>query len=274
MIAASPRTLGTMTDDRLFDRAAKRQIERKPRFNLGWSTLTGSLGFTPSAGESFTIIRSTAPIVGTFQGLAEGASVTFGGVPFTIGYAADGGDAVVLTSTATTTLAATITTLASSANPVTSGQPVTFTATVAAPSGAGTPTGSVCFQEGSTVLGTGTLDSSGRATFTTTALALGSDAITAVYTPTGNFRGRSSMALRQVVNAAPLAATATKVTSSDDASTLGQAVTFMAVVTSSAAGTPTGTVTWFSRQRLSRPLTWRNLVLDPPWPKASHDSET
>jgi len=43
------------------------------------------------------------------------------------------------------------------------GQPVTFTATVAAKSpGAGTPTGTVTFKDGSSTLGTGTLNSSAR----------------------------------------------------------------------------------------------------------------
>jgi hypothetical protein len=121
---------------------------------------------------------------------------------------------------------------------------VTFTPTVAGQSGAGTPSGSVIFEEGSTTLGTGTLDSSGQTSFTTTTLAPGSEAITAVYTPTGNFQGSSSTTLTQIVNAPALAATATQVTSSADPSTVGQSVTFTAVVTSSASGTPTGTVSF------------------------------
>ena len=40
--------------------------------------LNASLGFTPANGEQFTIIKSTAPIVGTFHGLPEGASLTIG----------------------------------------------------------------------------------------------------------------------------------------------------------------------------------------------------
>ena len=56
---------------------------------LGGSTLGRSLGFTPGPGESFTIVASTAPIVGIFSGLAEGASLTISGVPFTISYLND-----------------------------------------------------------------------------------------------------------------------------------------------------------------------------------------
>jgi autotransporter-associated beta strand protein len=82
--------------------------------NLGGSILSSSLGFTPTNGETFTIIQSTAPIVGTFNGLAEGASLTIGAVPFQISYAGGGGDDVVLTQSAS--LLATTTTVVSSEN--------------------------------------------------------------------------------------------------------------------------------------------------------------
>ncbi|MFI5454980.1 MAG: beta strand repeat-containing protein [Isosphaerales bacterium] len=85
-VALNGATAGTVYD----------QLNAAGSVNLGGSTLTGSLGFTPAAGETFTIIKSTAPIVGTFKGLPEGASVTIGGVAFRISYAA-AGDAVVLT---------------------------------------------------------------------------------------------------------------------------------------------------------------------------------
>ena len=76
----------------------------------------------------------------------------------------------------------TATSLASSANPSKFGQSVTFTATVARiPAGSGTPTGTVTFKEGATTLGTGTLNGSGVATFTTSTLSVGSHSITAEY---------------------------------------------------------------------------------------------
>jgi hypothetical protein len=77
---------------------------------------------------------------------------------------------------------------------------VTFTATVnALAPGAGTPSGTVTFKDGTTVLGTGAL-SSGQATFSTNALAVGSHSITAVYTADANFNGSTSAALVQKVN--------------------------------------------------------------------------
>lgn len=100
--------------------------------------------------------------------------------------------------------APTTTTLASSANPSVSGQSVTFTATVST-AGANSPTGTVQFFDGSTLLGTGTLGTANgvtTATFTTTTLAVGTDPITAVYGGDGNDMGSTSAVLSQVVDAA------------------------------------------------------------------------
>ncbi|HZD95342.1 MAG TPA: Ig-like domain-containing protein, partial [Candidatus Sulfotelmatobacter sp.] len=51
------------------------------------------------------------------------------------------------------------------------GQNVIFTATVNKGTGVNVPTGTVTFEEGATVLGTGSVDSTGKATFQTTSLA-------------------------------------------------------------------------------------------------------
>ena len=64
--------------------------------NLNGSTLDPSLGFSPS-GETFTIIRSTAPITGTFHGLSEGGTLLINGRLFKISYAAGNGHNVALT---------------------------------------------------------------------------------------------------------------------------------------------------------------------------------
>jgi hypothetical protein len=118
-----------------------------------------------------------------------------------------GGDTNFNTSTSSTlsqvvNKASTTTTVTSSANPSVYGQSVMFTATVAAVSpGAGTPTGTVTFKDGSTVLGTGTL-SGGVATYTTSTLALGTHSITVVYGGDTNFASSTSGALSQVVNQA------------------------------------------------------------------------
>jgi hypothetical protein len=137
----------------------------------------------------------------------------------------------------------TTTALVSSANPSAFGQGVTFTATVSAnTSGSGTPGGTVTFLDGSTALGTGTL-SGGVATFTTTALAVGSHSVTAVYGGDANHATSTSGALSQAVNPD---GTTTALASSADPSASGQSVTFTATVSASSpgAGTPSGTVTF------------------------------
>src|SRR2546430_8399150 len=103
----------------------------------------------------------------------------------------------------------------------------------------GTPTGTVTFQDGASALGTGTL-SGGTATFITSGLTAGTHSITAIYSGDANFAGSTSPALMQTVNKA---ANSTSVASSNNPSNFGTAVTFTAT-TSSATGTPTGTVTF------------------------------
>ena len=94
-------------------------------------------------------------------------------------------------------LQSTATSTSSSANPSTFGQPVTFVATVSM--SGGTPSGTVTFRNGTTTLGTGTLNGAGQATFTTSSLTVGSHSITAVYGGSGSFTASTSAALIQVV---------------------------------------------------------------------------
>ena len=141
--------------------------------------------------------------------------------------------------------ASSTTSVASSANPSVFGQSVTFTATVSAVApGAGTPTGSVIFQDGGTPLVTNNL-SSGQATFASSSLSVGSHSITAIYAGDSNFSGSDNAGspLSQTVNAA---STTTTVASSANPSVSGQSVTFTATVsvTAPGSGTPTGTVTF------------------------------
>jgi hypothetical protein len=75
---------------------------------------------------------------------------------------------------------------------------VILTATVSS-TGGGTPSGTVAFQEGSTVLGTSTL-SDGAATHSATSLRAGDHTITAVYSGDANFQGSISPVLTQTVN--------------------------------------------------------------------------
>jgi hypothetical protein len=142
--------------------------------------------------------------------------------------------------------AATSVTLLSSASPSTAGDSVTFTATVSNNSpGSIAPTGTVNFLEGANVLGSVSIDSTGVAKFTTSALATGPHTITATYAGDTNFTGSTSDPLTQTVNASQpvIAATNTAVASSANPSVTGQSISFAAaVVSANGVGTPTGTV--------------------------------
>jgi uncharacterized repeat protein (TIGR01451 family) len=170
------------------------------------------------------------------------STLTLGSHTLTAEY---GGDTTFLSSTSDALTQgvnpAAIVTLVGPSGTITYPQSVTFSATVAAASGSDTPTGSVTFKDGSTVLGTPqALDDNGMATFTATTLGAGTHAITATYSGDDNF----SMALSNTVNQViAKAASSTSVGLSPSSSTYGQSVTVTATVTSS-AGTPSGTVTF------------------------------
>jgi Bacterial Ig-like domain (group 3) len=96
-------------------------------------------------------------------------------------------------------------TLTSSVNPSIFGQSITFAARVANTSGSAistaTPTGSVQFMDGASVIGAlQVVSGQGTATLITNGLAVGTHPITAVYTNIdGNFGGSTSSSLSQVV---------------------------------------------------------------------------
>ena len=135
--------------------------------------------------------------------------------------------------------ATTTTSISSNHNPSTAGQSVTLTATFTRSSNTGSRTGgTMIFFDGDVILGTATTNSSGRATFATSALTVGSHSITAVYVGTTFYSGSTSATLTQNVNKI---ATTTTVKTSGSPSVVGATVTFTATVTPSAA---TGTVTF------------------------------
>lgn len=101
--------------------------------------------------------------------------------------------------TVTVALIPTTTTLMTSAANANLGTSITFTATVS--SGAGTPGGNVTFMNGSNTLGTGTLNGSGVATYTTSSLAAGSYSITADYGGSSTYAASTSAAVAQTITA-------------------------------------------------------------------------
>jgi hypothetical protein len=203
------------------------------------ATVTGLVG-TPTGSVNF---RDGATTIGSGT-LNGGGQATFTTSALAVGThlmtAVYGGDASYLSSISVplpqlVTASTASTTLASSNNPSSLGAPVTFTATVSP--GA---TGTVTFRDGGSTIGSATLNGSGQAALTTSALAIGSHSMTAAYSGDANFFASTSPALTQSV---VQSASTTALTSSANPSPVGAAVTFTATVTGS-GGTPTGSVTF------------------------------
>ena len=134
--------------------------------------------------------------------------------------------AVIETLESRVVLTATMTSITALPNPSAFGAPVTLTATVASVNPVdGTPTGSVSFMDGTTLLGTATLNGSGVGVFATTAqqLAVGTHPLTAEYPATSTFDASGSAPLSQVVNRV---STTTVLSSSLNPSAFGVPVTF------------------------------------------------
>jgi Bacterial Ig-like domain (group 3)/MBG domain (YGX type) len=161
-------------------------------------TVTGAVG-SDSFTESFTTTAATNSNVGGYPI-----------VPSVTGTNLANYNVTIVNGTLTVTAAATTTALSGPGSAV-YGANVTLTATVT--STAGTPAGTVTFHSGNTTLGTGTLNGSGVATLGTTALAGGSDSVTASYAALGNFGASTSTATTITVTAATQTITFPAITS-------------------------------------------------------------
>ena len=107
---------------------------------------------------------------------------------------------------------------------------MTFTATVTASS---TPSGSVTFYDGTTALGTGTLNGSGVATYSTSSLGVGAHSITASYAGNSTFAASTSGAATVTVTTSATHSQPPLHSRSATSITTGQSVTFTATVTAS-----------------------------------------
>jgi len=202
---------------------------------------------TPAGTVTFSDGASTvgsAPLDNTGTASLPVSSLTVGSHSITANYS---GDSNFLGSSAaasqTVNKSPTTMSVNSAPNPSVYGQAVTFTAIVAASGGgAGTPSGTVMFNDGASTLGSASLDTSGTAVLTVNSLTAGSHNITASYTGDASFLA-STATVSQTVNKSP---TTTNVSSAPNPSLYGQAVTFTAIVAASSGGlgTPSGTVTF------------------------------
>jgi hypothetical protein len=206
-------------------------------------------GVTPSGNVSLkndgtTIASGTLDNTGRV--VLTVSSLPVGGNSLVAQYAGDGNYSGANSSPLIQTVnkSSTATAIALNPNPSVFGQSVTLTATVsAAGGGAGIPSGTVNFTDGSTVIATVPLDGTGKAATTTSSLSVGSHPITASYAGDGNFLASTSPAGTQVVNKSP---TTTAVAVAPGSSVFGQTVTLTAnvVASSGGAGTPSGAVTF------------------------------
>jgi hypothetical protein len=230
--------------------------------NTTTTTLTSS-GSPSSVGQAVTF---TATVTSTSGSIPNGETVTFydgatelgtgttasGAAQFITSSLAAGGHSMTAAYSGDASFQAstskilsqvvnknnTTTVVVPSVDPAAYGQPVTFTATVT--SAGPTPTGTVTFKNGGTTLGTASLGSNGATTFTSTTLGAGSYSITASYNGDTASSTSASTGLNQVVSQAT---TTMVLVTSADPSSLGESVTFTAIVMSGTT-VPTGTVTF------------------------------
>jgi hypothetical protein len=205
---------------------------------------TGTVSFED---DSTTIAGCAAePLTGTGFATCADTFVAARAEAITAVYSGDG-NFISSTSpilTQTINQGATATLVISSVDPSVSGEAVSYTSVVTAvvPS-SGTPTGSAEFLDGaSTIPGCGAQTLvAGMASCGVTYAAVGSHAITVIYSGDPNFTASASQLLSQTIDPAT---TSTALASSLNPSVTGQLVTFTATVnvTAPGAGLPTGTV--------------------------------
>lgn len=200
-------------------------------------TPTGTVTFMDGA----TMLGSGA-LNGSLQATFMTASLAPGTHSMTATYGGDGSFSMSTSPTVIQTVnkAASTTTNVSSKNPSRFNELVTFSATVKS-STSGTPGGTVTFKDGTTTFGTGILNLSGMAGFSTSKMGVGAHSITAAYGGNGNFLASTSSALTQTVNQA---GSTTTLASSKNPSSFHLSITLTATVKSSTSGTPSGTVTF------------------------------
>ena len=154
-----------------------------------------ALSATASSGLAVTFSMVSGP------GSVSGSTLTITGTGTVVVAANQAGNANYLAASQVThsivvNLATPTLSVATSGTPSTYGGAVTFTATIS-----NGPTGTVTFYDGGSSIGAGTISGT-TATFTTSALAGGSHAITAGWAGNSDYNAVTSSAITQAVNAA------------------------------------------------------------------------
>ena len=221
-------------------------------------TVSASSG-TPAGTVTFYSCTTSACSTKTALGASvtlSGGKATFSTSNLAVGtnyvealYAASGNYAASTSNVVSQVVNAlgTTSSLTSTPNPSSFGSSVSFTDTVSASSG--TPAGTVTFYSCTTsacstktALGASVTLSGGKATFSTSNLAVGTNYVEALYAASGNYAASTSNVVSQVVNAL---GTTSSLTSTPNPSSFGSSVSFTDTVSAS-SGTPAGTVTFYS----------------------------
>jgi hypothetical protein len=186
--------------------AAMAPARRLPWLGAGAISLAGiMLIFLPGRSRHFSRLLGLVLAVAAAQLLGCGGS----------GHSASG-TAPGSTSGTGSQVIGTTTTLAASGTSTLQGTTVAFTTNVAPQSSIGTPTGMVTFLDGTTTLGTAPVEA-GSATWSTSALSLGTHTITAQYGGDTNFSASTSPALTENI----LYSTTLSVTGTDGSGNTG-----------------------------------------------------
>ena len=211
------------------------------------ATLSGVAGFTPTGMVTFyngTTAIGTGAVSASGVATLTTSSLPVGNDSVTAAY---GGDTnyPAATSNAVVEIVSKAMgpdTLTASSYSPNLGQAVTFTDKIQTVDSI-PPTGTVSFYNGSSLIGTGSLNSSGVATITTAMLPAGSNTITSVYSGDGDYDAANSNAVTVIVAKGSVTNT---LTASTATSVVGQAVTFTATLAGVAGFTPTGTVIFYN----------------------------
>lgn len=211
-----------------------------PGTSIGFSaTVTGVSGFaTPTGTVTLTNGSTTLGTITLANGTGSFNTNTLAVGTYSV-IAIYSGDVVYAdsTTTAQTVSIQNTPTVALTATPSTATIGTTIALKATLTSSAGTPTGTVYFMDGFNTLGS-TVLVSGVASYSATALAVGSHSITARYSGDSNFVAANSAAQTVIIN---LIAPTIALTATPSTATVGTAIALGATVTGTGAS-PTGTV--------------------------------
>jgi hypothetical protein len=211
------------------------------KFNSSLTTLVFSTLFSTGGQSQLDVDGLAVDTTGNIYvaggvGSPPSSAATSGA--FQSAYGGGGSDAFVAKIVVQTPTKTTLTAAPTSA---VAGTAISFTATVAEVGGTSVPTGTVRFMNGTTTLGSMTLNGTGVAVYTNSMLSVGSDSVTAVYSGDAANSGSTSSAVSVTVTA-PVAPTVT-ISAAPASMVLGKTATLTWSSTNATACTASGSWT-------------------------------